>query len=103
MKITRQFMLAAALATLPLVFGCQMMTPDSIKETPQDTALSNSVRESLLAGKKVDLSGVRVESSGGTVYLKGTVKTLDAREHAVKTAWDVRGVQTVVNHLTVEK
>lgn len=94
-------MLAGALLILPFVFSCQMMTGESIVETPQDMALSKSVRDRLLADKKVDLSGVKVESSGGTVYLGGTVKSLDAREHAVKITWEVRGVRTVVDHLKV--
>ena len=51
-----------------------------IVETPQDEALSKSVRDRLLADKKVDLTGVQVVSSGGTVYLSGTVKSLDARQ-----------------------
>jgi osmotically-inducible protein OsmY len=31
------------------------------------------------------------------------VKSLDARQQAIKLAWEVRGVQSVVNTLEVEK
>lgn len=109
MKIAADRMLAVALSILPLVFSCQTMNPESItvetpiSETPQDTALSKSVRERLLADKKVDLTGVTVVSGSGTVYLSGTVKSLDARQQAIKIAWEVRGVQSVVNRLVVEK
>ena len=108
MKIAAQVMLAAALSTLPFALGCQMMRSDAtVKiptvETPEDQALSKSVRDRLLADKKVDLSGVKVVSNGGTVYLHGTVKSLDAREHAIKIAWEMRGVQSVVNSLQVQK
>ena len=108
MKITAQFMLAAALSMLPFVFGCQTMRSDTTVEiptveTPQDQALSKSVRERLLADKKVDLTGVKVVSNGGTVYLSGIVKSLDARQQAIKIAWEVRGVQSVVNSLEVQK
>ena len=72
-------------------------------ETPQDEALSKSVQGRLLADKKVDLTGVKVVSSGGTVYLSGTVNSLDARQRAVKIAWDAPGVQSVVNSLVVQK
>ena len=72
-------------------------------ETPQDAALSNSVRDRLLSAKTVDLSAVTVVSSGGTVYLTGTVTSLDARQQAIKTAWNVPGVQSVVNVLIVQK
>ena len=53
--------------------------------------------------KKADLTGVKVVSSGGTVYLSGTVNSLDARQRAVKIAWDAPGVQSVVNSLVVQK
>jgi osmotically-inducible protein OsmY len=109
MKIAARLMLAAALSILPFVFACQTMRTESITvptpivETPQDEALSKSVRDRLLADKKVDLTGVKVVSSGGTVYLSGEVKSLDARQQAIKLAWEVRGVQSVVNTLEVEK
>ena len=109
MKIAAHRMLAVALSILPFIFSCQTMKPESItvetpiSETPQDAALSKSVRERLLTDKKVDLTDVTVVSSGGTVYLSGTVKSLDARQQAIKTAWEVHGVQSVVNRLEVEK
>ena len=72
-------------------------------ESPQDKALSKSVLDRLLADKKADLTGIRVVSNNGKVYLSGTVKSLDAREQAMKIAWKSRGVQTVVNGLQVQK
>ena len=108
MKITARLALATALSILPLVLGCQMMRDEATvkiptAETPQDQALSKSVRGRLLADKKVDLTGVKVVSSGGTVYLSGTVNSLDARQQAIKIAWNAPGVQSVVNALEVQK
>jgi osmotically-inducible protein OsmY len=108
MKIIARLMMVAAFSLLPFVFGCQTMRPETtvqlpVAETPQDQTLSKSVRDRLLADKKVDLTGVNVISNGGTVYLSGTVKSLDARQQAIKIAWEVRGVQSVVNSLEVEK
>jgi osmotically-inducible protein OsmY len=51
----------------------------------------------------VDLTGINVVSNGGTVYLSGMVQSLDARQQAIKIAWEVRGVQSVVNSLEVQK
>ena len=107
MKITAQFMFAVALSILPFVFACQTMRIGTTVEiptveTPQDQALSKSVRDRLLVDKKVDLTGVTVVSNGGAVYLSGFVKSLDAREQAIKIAWEVRGVQSVVNSLEVK-
>ena len=78
-----------------------MKVPSS--ETPQEALLSNSVRDRLLSAKKVDLSAVKVVSSSGTVYLTGIVTSLEARQQAVKIAWNVPGVQSVVNALQVQK
>lgn len=112
MKIARQFMLVAGLSILPFVIGCQATKSDTAidttveiptVETPQDQALSKTVRDRLLADKKLDLTGVKVVSSGGTVYLSGIVKSLDARQQAIKLAWEVRGVQSVVNSLEVQR
>ena len=60
------------------------------------------MQDQLRADKKVDLTGIKVISSNGTVYLNGTVKFLDARQQAIKIAWEVRGVQSVVSRLEVE-
>jgi len=108
MKIPAQFGLAAALSILPFVFGCQMIRSEATveiptAETPQDQALSKSVRDRLIADKKVDLTGVKVVSSGGKVYLSGTVDSLEARQQAIKIAWNAPGVQSVINALEVQK
>ena len=62
MRYTRKFVLVAALFMLPIVFGCQTMQPETAVaipavETAQDQALSKSVRDRLLADKKVDERG----------------------------------------------
>jgi osmotically-inducible protein OsmY len=61
------------------------------------------VRDRLLADKKVNLTRVKVVSSSGTVYLSGTVKSLNARQQAVKIAWNAPRVRNVVNGLEVQK
>jgi osmotically-inducible protein OsmY len=107
MKLTGQLALVAALSILPFALGCQMTRSEATvkiptAETPQDETLSKSVRDRLLADQKVDLSGVKVLSSGSTVYLTGTVTSLDARQQAIKIAWTAPGVQSVVNALKVQ-
>lgn len=108
MKITGQLAITIAWSILPVVMSCQTMRNEATvkiptTETAQDEALSKSVRDRLLAVKTVNLSTVKVVSSGGTVYLAGTVKSLDARQQAVRTAWNAPGVQSVVNTLEVQK
>ena len=109
MKIIKPFKLIAILPMLAAIFSCQTVTTESITvevptvETAQDEALSKSVRDRLLANNKADFDSVKIVSSNGTVYLSGTVRSLEARQQAIKIAWDVRGVQSVVNRLEVEK
>ncbi len=108
MKITRELAVAAAWSILSFVFGCQTIRSEAtlkipIAESPQDEALSKSVRDRLLAVKTVNLSAVKVMSSGGTVYLAGTVTSLNARQQAVKVAWNAPDVQSVVNALEVQR
>jgi osmotically-inducible protein OsmY len=108
MKIAAQLIVAAALLILPFALGCQIMRSTATVEIPtvetsEDQALSKSVRDRLLAVKGADLSGVNVASNGGTVYLYGIVQSLDARQQAIKLAWQVRGVKSVVNSLEVQK
>jgi osmotically-inducible protein OsmY len=106
--ITAQLAITAICAVLLLTSACQTtLTEAPVKvpttEAPQDEALSKSVRDRLQSVKTLDLSTVKVLSSAGTVYLTGTVTSLDARQQAVKLAWTVPGVQSVVNVLEVEK
>ena len=107
MKIIVQ-LVGAACSILSLVLGCQTMRSDATvkipaAETPEDEALSKSVRERLLAFPRVDLSSIKVVSSGGTVYLRGIVNSLDARQQAIKIAWNSPGVKSVVNSLQVQQ
>ena len=92
MRFTKQMVLFAALSMLPFGFGCQTTQPET----------TAPVMGRLLADKKVDLSGIKVVSNNGTVYLSGLVHSLDARQQAIKLAWEVRGVQSVVNSLEVK-
>lgn len=108
MKTTGQLSLGMAFIILPFVYGCQTMRSEgTVKipttEKPQDEALSRSVRETLVNTSNINLHGVDVVSSNGTVYLTGTVTSLDERQQAGKIAWNARGVETVVNTLEVKK
>ena len=109
MKLTAKLKFAAVVSILlPVNLACQFGKPDlkvqvPTAETARDEALSKSVRDKLLADNKADLSAVKVISNEGKVYLTGTVRNLDARQQAVKLAWEVPGVQSVINTLEVEK
>ena len=108
MKTSGSVSLAIVFAILPFVCACQTMKSDATVKVPavensQDEALSRSVREKLTNTSKLNLGTVNVVSNNGTVYLTGTVSSLDERQQAAKIAWIAPGVQTVVNTLQVKK
>jgi hyperosmotically inducible protein len=80
-----------------------MITELTRRESDKDAAISKAVKENFLKDKAVDLTDVNVRTTDGSVELRGTVPSLEAREHAVKLAWRAPGVQSVVNHLEVKK
>ena len=102
MKFVPQVIAAKLLLIFSLVLGCQTITEMTRIESDKDAAISKAVKETFL-DKAVDLTDVNVKTTNGSVDLRGTVPSLEAREHAVKLAWRVAGVQAVVNHLEVQK
>ena len=102
MKFAPRIIAAKLLVIFSLVLGCQTITEITRVESDKDAAISKAVKESFLKDKTVDLTDVNVKTTDGSVDLGGTVPSLDAREHAVKLAWRVTGVQAVV-HLEVKK
>jgi osmotically-inducible protein OsmY len=103
MKFVPRVIAANLLVIFSLVLGCQTITEVTRIESPKDAAITKAVKENFLKDKAVDLTDVNVKTTNGSVDLTGTVASLDAREHAVKIAWRVAGVQSVVNHLVVKK
>jgi osmotically-inducible protein OsmY len=103
MKFAPRIIAAKLLVIFSLVLGCQTITEMTRVESDKDAAISKSLKESFLKDKTVDLTDVNVKTTDGSVDLNGTVPSLEAREHAVKLAWRVTGVQAVVNHLEVKK
>ena len=103
MKFVPQVIAAKLLLIFSLVLGCQTITEMTRIESDKDAAISKSVKEHFLKDKAVDLTSVNVKTTDGSVDLSGTVPSLDARERAIKLAWQVTGVQAVVNHLEIKK
>ncbi len=103
MKFVRRVIATNLLIIFSLVLGCQTITEMTRIESDKDAAISKAVKETFLKDKAVDLTSVNVKTTDGSVDLNGTVPSLDARECAVKLAWQATGVQAVVNHLEVKK
>jgi hyperosmotically inducible periplasmic protein len=112
MRFVKNLILAASLSIFSVVMGCQAINEKTRTESPEDNtrienprdaAMSKLVREKLLADRAVDLTQINVRATDGAVELTGVVPSLDAREHAVKLAWQVTGVKSVLNHLQVQE
>src|SRR4029077_15834249 len=103
MKFFPRVIAPKLLLIFSLVLGCQTITEMTRFESDKDAAISKAVKESYLKDKAVDLTSVNVKTTDGSVDLSGTVPSLEAREHAIKLAWKVTGVQAVVNHLEIKK
>jgi hyperosmotically inducible periplasmic protein len=103
MKFVPRVITPKLLLIFSLVLGCQTITEMTRIESDKDAAISKAVKETFLKEKAVDLTSVNVKTTDGSVDLSGTVPSLDARERAIKLAWQVTGVQTVVNHLEIKK
>jgi hypothetical protein len=103
MKFFPRLITAKLLIIFSLALSCQTITEMTRIESDKDAAISKAVKENFLKDKAVDLTRVNVKTTDGSVDLSGTVSSLEAREHAVKLAWRVAGVQAVVNHLEVKK
>ena len=103
MNFVPRVVTAKLLIIFSLVLGCQTITEMTRRESDKDAAISKAVKETFLKDQAVDLTRVNVKTTDGSVDLSGTVPSLEAREHAIKLAWKVAGVQSVVNHLVVKK
>jgi len=93
--------LAATVAFLFLIAGCQAMTGETAGQNIDDGVLTSSVKTSL-AGERVNtLSRVGVETNNGIVVLTGEVETANEKSRAGTVTGQVKGVRQVVNNLQV--
>jgi osmotically-inducible protein OsmY len=63
--------------------------------------LEHSIKKAMERNAKLDAEDVSVESSNGTVTLRGTVSSWADHDQAVEAAWAAPGVTRVKDHLLV--
>jgi osmotically-inducible protein OsmY len=63
--------------------------------------IKQKIEEAFRRSALVDASRVTVETSGGEVMLKGTVRSWAERQEAERAAWAAAGVIRVDNRITV--
>lgn len=71
-------------------------------EIPRDEDIKENIVDQLVWDNRVDASEVKVEVESGEVTLTGTVPTFFAQEAVVDDVWDIDGVTSVDNELTIQ-
>ena len=95
--------LAATVAFLFLIAGCQAMTGETAGQNIDDGTLTTYVKTAL-AGERVNtLTRVGVETNNAIVVLTGEVETAQEKSRAGTVTSQVKGVRQVVNNLQVVK
>jgi hyperosmotically inducible protein len=95
---------AVVLMGLMLV-GCAAITGrQGAAEAASDAALTAKVKSSFAADPLVSASPIGVTTSGGVVYLTGSVKSEQERQRAIQLVQGVAGVrEIVVRDLAVQR
>src|SRR5215471_21333518 len=70
-----------------LVAGCTSMTGKTAGQNIDDTEITASVKAKLVADKASNLTRVNVDTTNGTVYLKGSVEDPATKTRAEQLAW----------------
>ena len=102
--MARAFTTVALLLTIvSLVSACQSMTGKSAGTNVDDAAITATVKTKLVADKPTNLTRADVDTNRGTVYLTGSVDSVEQRARVEQLAWQASGVKAVVNNLQVSK
>jgi osmotically-inducible protein OsmY len=85
------------------VLGVMGLENDIAIVPPGPTAhdVEHSIKKAMERNAKLDAESVSVESSNGTITLRGTVSSWADHDEAVAAAWAAPGVTTVKDHILV--
>jgi osmotically-inducible protein OsmY len=72
-----------------------------LKPRAQPDEIKKKIQEAFKRSAELDANRIMVETNGGEVILKGTVRSWIEREEAERVAWSAPGVTKVVDQIIV--
>jgi hyperosmotically inducible periplasmic protein len=96
---------AVGIMVLLMLVGCAALTGrQGAGEVGSDAAITAKVQSSFAADPLVSASAIGVRTSGGVVYLTGSVKSEQERQRAIQLVQGVAGVrEIIVRNLVVQR
>ena len=95
-------LLSVALLAMLVLAACSSGVARTAGESIDDTTITTQINAKLAAEKVSTLTKVDVDTNHRTVYLNGLVDSQEMKQRASNIAWSVKGVNAVVNNLSVK-
>jgi osmotically-inducible protein OsmY len=72
-----------------------------LKPRVEPSEIKRKIEEAFRRSAEIDASRITVETNGGEVVLRGTVRSWAERQEAERAAWKAPGVTRVVNQIAI--